>query len=239
MTDLFFDLDGTLTDPARGITRSLQHALVALGREAPPREELLRYIGPPLRGTFVDLLATDERAVIDAAIGHYRERFATVGLYENEVYPDVPDGLASLREAGHRLWVVTSKPAVYAHRIVEHFRLTSLFAGVHGAELSGERADKVALIAHVLEVERIDPAGAWMIGDRAEDVRGGRANGTGTVGVLWGYGSEEELAAAQPDVIVDSMAALSASVEAARAGARHGPAPVTGTRRGPRPSRAN
>jgi phosphoglycolate phosphatase len=112
MLDLFFDLDGTLTDPARGITLCLQHALLALGRQAPPLEHLRRYIGPPLRGTFVDLLATDEHAVIEAAIGHYRERFSAVGLYENEVYPDVPKGLAALREAGHRLWVVTSKPGV-------------------------------------------------------------------------------------------------------------------------------
>src|SRR5882672_6578661 len=100
MMDLFFDLDGTLTDPARGITLCLQHALLALGRQAPPLEHLQRYIGPPLRRTFVDLLETDERAVIEAAVGHYRERFSAVGLYENEVYPDVPRGLAALREDG-------------------------------------------------------------------------------------------------------------------------------------------
>ena len=222
---IVFDLDGTLTDPEKGITRCLQHALVALGRPAPPLEHLRRYIGPPLRGTFVDLLATDKRAVIEAAIGHYRERFSAVGLYENEVYPDVPTGLAALREAGHRLWVVTSKPGAYACRIVEHFGLAKLFQRVYGSELSGQYADKIELIAHVLKSEQLDPANACMIGDRAEDILGGRANGTGTVGVLWGYGSEDELTKAQPDIIVDSMATLSAYAEAARGAAADGPLP--------------
>jgi phosphoglycolate phosphatase len=212
--DLFFDLDGTLTDPARGITRCLQHALRASGREAPPAASLRRYIGPPLRRTFAELLATDEPAVIEAAVAHYRERFSAVGLYENEVYPDVPDGLATLHDAGHRLWVVTSKPEVYARTIVGHFGLAALFRNVYGSELSGERADKVELVAHVLERERIEPAGARMIGDRAEDVLGGRANGTGTIGVLWGFGTEDELTAAKADVLVDSMARLSAHVAA-------------------------
>jgi phosphoglycolate phosphatase len=214
MMDLLFDLDGTLTDSARGITLCLRHALLALGRQAPPLEDLRRYIGPPLRGAFVDLLATDERAVIEAAIAHYRERFAAVGLYENDVYREVPEGLATLREAGHRLWVVTSKPEVYACRIMEHFGLASLFQGVYGSELSGKRADKTELIAYVLGSEQLDPARTRMIGDRAEDILGGRANGTGTIGVLWGYGSEEELRNAEPDIIVDSMAGLSAHVGA-------------------------
>jgi phosphoglycolate phosphatase len=210
--DLLFDLDGTLTDSARGITLCLRHALLALGRPAPPLEDLRHYVGPPLRATFADLLATDERAVIEAAVAHYRERFSAVGLYENEPYRDVPEGLATLREAGHRLWVVTSKPEPYARRIVEHFGLALLFRGVYGSELSGERADKTELIAHVLGSEQLDPARTRMIGDRAEDIRGGRANGTGTIGVLWGYGSEAELRKAEPDVIVDSMAGLSAHV---------------------------
>lgn len=216
--DLFFDLDGTLTDPAEGITLCLRHALLALERQAPPHQQLRRYIGPPLRGTFAELLATEESAVIEAAVVHYRERFSAVGLYENEVYPDVRNGLAALREAGHRLWVVTSKPRVYACRIVEHFELTSLFQGVYGSELSGKNADKVHLIGHVLECERLHPAGVWMIGDRAADIAGGRANGTGTIGVLWGFGCEEELMNAEPDFIVNSMAGLSACVEAARRG---------------------
>jgi phosphoglycolate phosphatase len=216
--NLLFDLDGTLTDPASGITRCIQQALLKLGRPPPPAEHLLRYIGPPLRGTFVELLATEESAMIDAAIAHYRERFAVIGMYENEVYGDVPRGLVELREAGHRLWVVTSKPQVFARRIVEHFGLTALFQGVYGSELSGENVEKTELIAHVLKRERLDPSSAWMIGDRAQDLVGGRANGTRTIGVLWGYGSEEELVKAKPDVVVDSMATVSAYVGAAHPG---------------------
>jgi phosphoglycolate phosphatase len=230
MTDLFFDLDGTLTDPARGITRCLAHALRTSGRAAPPLDELRRYIGPPLRKTFAELLATDAHDAVETAVAHYRERFSTVGMYENQVYADVPDGLAALRRAGHRLWVVTSKPEVYARRIVEHFALMPIFHGVHGSELSGARADKRELIAHVLESERLDPASTRMIGDRAEDVVGGRANGTGTVGVLWGYGSEEELVEARPDAIVGSMAELTAYLVAGA---------VIGSRRAPRPGRGS
>lgn len=212
MTDVLFDLDGTLTDPAPGITRCLEHALLAMGRQAPSRERLLRFIGPPLQTTFRTLLGTDEPAMIDAAVAHYRERFASVGLYENSVYAGVPTGLGTLRDAGHRLWVVTSKPRIFAQRIAEHFGLAPLFRGVHGSELSGAYADKRDLVARVLEDERLDPANVWMVGDRAADVAGGRANGTRTIGVLWGYGSRAELVDARPDAIVDSMDALAARV---------------------------
>jgi phosphoglycolate phosphatase len=206
--DLFFDLDGTLTDPARGIVLCFQHAFRAMGAAAPPAEELVRYIGPPLRDTLATLLATGDAAVIEAAIAHFRQRFAAEGMYENEVYPGVPEGLAKLRRAGHRMWVVTSKPEVYARQIVAHFGLAPHFERVHGPELSGLRAEKEAMIAHVLEREGLDPAATCMIGDRALDITGGRANGTRTVGVAWGYGSEDELREARPDRLVRSMAEL-------------------------------
>ena len=211
--DLLFDLDGTLTDPARGLTSCFQHAFRALGRTPPEAGSLVRYIGPPLRGTFVELLATDDTAIIDAAVAHFRERFSATGMYENEVYPDVPAGLAALCDAGHRMWVVTSKPEVYARQIVEHFGLAGFFERVYGSRIEGLHAEKAALITHVLERERLDPGRTWMIGDRALDIAGGRANGTGTVGVSWGYGSEDELREARPDVLVRSMAALVESFE--------------------------
>lgn len=217
MTDLFFDLDGTLTDPARGITLCFQHTLRWMGRPAPDTADLLRYIGPPLRGTLAHLLATDDAEVIEAAIAHYRERFAATGMYENEVYPDVPPGLATLRAAGHRMWVVTSKPEVYARKILEHFGLMEYFREVYGPDLGGRFAEKTALIAHVLEREGLDPAGVWMIGDRVYDIHGGRTNGTRTAGVSWGYGSEDELRTAGADVLVTSMSALVAHLGAGRA----------------------
>jgi phosphoglycolate phosphatase len=206
--DLLFDLDGTLTDPLPGIGRCIQHAMQCLGREVPPDGELGRFVGPPLRGTFAELLITNDPEMIAQAVSHYRDRFATVGLYENAVYPEVPAGLAELSAAGHRLRVVTSKPEVYARRIVEHFGLGCFFLDVHGSELDGRNVDKADLIAVVLEQARIPAAGAWMIGDRAQDLRGGRRNGLHTAGVLWGYGSEPELRAEQPDLLVASMGEL-------------------------------
>ncbi len=206
--DLLFDLDGTLTDPLPGIGRCIQHAMARLGQEVPPEATLARFVGPPLRGTFAELLATADVQLIETAVAHYRERFATVGLYENAVYPDVAAGLAALAAAGHRLRVVTSKPVVYARRIVEHFGLRAHFQDVHGSELDGRNVDKTDLIRVVLQQERIAPAGAWMIGDRAQDLRGGRANGVRTAGVLWGYGSEPELRAESPDLLVRHMSEL-------------------------------
>jgi len=206
--ELLFDLDGTLTDPAIGITLSLQHTLTKLGRHVPPVGELKRFIGPPLRGTFAELLSTNDEAVLDLAIQHYRDRYAEVGIYENELYPDVPDGLAALRRLGHRLWVATSKPEVYARRIIDHFGLSHWFEEVYGSELSGENCDKTELISHILDRERLRPDDAWMIGDRSHDIVGAQRNGVRTIAVLWGYGSEEELRGARPDAMVGSMAHL-------------------------------
>jgi len=206
--ELLFDLDGTLTDPATGITRSLQHAFTKLGRDVPPLGELKRFIGPPLREAFADLLSTDDEAVLDLAIQHYRDRYAEVGIYENELYPDVPDGLAALRRLGHRLWVATSKPQVYARRIIDHFGLSHWFEEVYGSELSGEGSDKSELISNILKRERLRPDDAWMIGDRSHDIVGAQRNGVRTIAVLWGYGSEEELRGARPDAMVGSMAHL-------------------------------
>lgn len=208
--NVLLDLDGTLTDPEAGITRCIEHALAALGRVSPAREQLRKYIGPPLRASFVELLGPDGDA--DLALARYRERFETVGLYENLLYPDVPDGLAALRARGHRLFVATSKPGVYARRITDHFGLTALLDGVYGSELSGERVDKAALVAYILAAERLDPERTWMIGDRLHDIAGGRANGTRTIGALWGYGSREELTTAGADFLADSMAAVAAII---------------------------
>jgi phosphoglycolate phosphatase len=212
--ELFFDLDGTLTNPESGITQCIAHALTSLGRPSPPTDLLRCYIGPPLREAFAELLGTEDERTLDAALAYYRERFVAVGMYENEVYHEVPHGLATLRERGHRLWVATSKPAVYARPILEHFHLSLLFQGIYGSELSGERADKGALIAHILEREHLDPSDVCMIGDRAHDIVGGRANKTRTIAVLWGYGSEEELLRAKPDCVAESMAALIGLVDA-------------------------
>jgi phosphoglycolate phosphatase len=210
--NLLFDLDGTLSDPVVGITRCIQHAMRELRREPAGERELARFVGPPLRETFATLLATGNEDLVSQAVGLYRERFVAVGMFENEAYPDVGRGLERLAADGHRLWVVTSKPHVYARPIVEHFGLRERFQEIYGSELDGRNADKAHLIREVLEKERMRPGDTWMIGDRAHDVRGGRLNGTRTAGVLWGYGTEEELRAEGPDLLADSMDALVAGV---------------------------
>ena len=190
---LLFDLDGTLTDPFTGITRCIQHALGELGRPVPPAEELKWCIGPPLKESVATLLGPGHAHLAGKALDGYRERFGVVGLLENETYPEVRGVLSELRRRGHRLHVATSKPTVFARRIVDHFALSEFFSSVEGSELDGARCDKTALIAHVLQRQGITPADAVMIGDREHDVIGARANGLAAVGVLWGYGSRDEL----------------------------------------------
>jgi phosphoglycolate phosphatase len=211
--NLFFDLDGTLTDSKPGIVASIRYALRAVGVDPPPDDEIARLIGPPTQDAFAQLLATDDRASIDRAVQAYRERFVAVGMFENSVYPGVIDGLGALRargidagyDANYDLWVVTSKPQVYARTIVEHFGLRGFFHEVYGPELSGERSDKGELIAYVLDVERLRPADTWMIGDRMHDIVGAKKNGLRAAGVLWGYGSRDELRGAGADVLCESV----------------------------------
>lgn len=191
-----------------GISRSLQHALVRLGREPPEAAELRRFVGPPLHAIFAELLATADAALIASAIAHYRERFATVGLYENVVHAGIAPLLDELAGGGHRLFVVTTKPHVYARRILAHFGLDGWFGAVYGSELDGRHSDKTELVALALERERLTAAATWMIGDRAFDVDGGRANGTRTAGVLWGCGTEDELRASAPDLLARTVGEL-------------------------------
>lgn len=205
---ILFDLDGTLTDPKEGITRCMQYALAQLGREAPATDALIPYIGPPLQETFARLLATDDPARVDAAIAHYRDRFATTGMYENAVYPDTAEMLAALKAAGIRLFVATSKPRVFAVKILEHFDLARYFDGVYGSELDGRLSDKGELIAEVLRAEWLDPATTLMVGDRSHDIVGGRRAGVHTAAVAYGYGPRAELDAHAPDFIFQSPAAL-------------------------------
>jgi phosphoglycolate phosphatase len=204
---LLFDLDGTLTDPGLGITRCLQHALARIGRRAPPISDLAWCIGPPLRESLTELLGSSEAHLIDQAVALYRERFESVGMFENTVYPDVREGLAQLCDAGHQLWVVTSKPHVYARQILAHFELLQMFVAVYGSELSGERSDKASLLSHVLRAKGCG-ARPYMIGDRRHDVEGAHANALEGLGVLWGYGTRAELEAAGADALFASMPEL-------------------------------
>jgi phosphoglycolate phosphatase len=208
---IFFDLDGTLTDPKPGITRSIQYALHQLDQSTIPTEDQLTWcIGPPLRASFVKLLG---EASADLAVALYRERFSEVGLYENSVYAGIRDVLSALRSSGHRLFVATSKAHVFADRIIDHFDLRDHFEHVFGAELDGTRADKSDLLAHALRTTAVDPSRTLMIGDRSHDMVGAKNNGMKGIGVLYGYGNRDELIAAgagqlcaAPKAILDCIA---------------------------------
>jgi phosphoglycolate phosphatase len=194
--NLVFDLDGTLTDPELGISRCIVYALERMGFPAPERTQLRRYIGPPLRQVFGELLAISDPALIERAVAIYRERFGEVGLYENELYPGTAEGIEHLAGSGHRLFVATAKAEVYARRIIEHFQLGHHFVEVYGAALSGAGSRKSELLARLVVEQGIGPSESVMIGDRGSDVSGARVNRLRTVGVLWGYGIAEELAEA-------------------------------------------
>ena len=211
---VLFDLDGTLTDPKPGITECIRHALGGLGRTPPPAEELLWCIGPPLSASFATLLETTDETLIARSLALYRERFGTVGLYENAVYPGIPEAVAAVRAAGFATFVATSKPHVYARRIVEHFGLDTLFDGVYGSEMDGTRVEKADLIAYALAEQRLAPGRVLMIGDRQHDMIGARRCGVRAIGVSYGYGSEAELRAHGAEAIAPAPAAIPALVTA-------------------------
>ena len=189
-TSLFFDLDGTLTDPKSGITGCVQYALERLGAPVPSKDELEWCIGPPLRENFVKLVGED---LAGRGVELYRERFSDIGLFENEVYDGIPLVLEALATRGAALFVASSKPKVYVDRILDHFDLTRFFDRVYGSELDGANADKRDLLAVVLADSGVQPSEATMIGDRAHDAIGAGHNAMDFVGVLYGYGSREEL----------------------------------------------
>lgn len=187
---VFFDLDGTLTDPMPGITGCIQYALGRLNMKVPPADDLTWCIGPPLLASMSKLVG-DRRA--PQAVEHYRERFADVGLYENRLYPGIVEVLERLAGVGMPLLVASSKPEVFVRRIVEHFEIRDYFLEIYGSELDGTRVDKSELLRFALSQSGIEPAVTTMVGDREHDVIGGRNNAMHTVGVLYGYGSAGEL----------------------------------------------
>lgn len=206
---LLFDLDGTLTDNYPGIARSIAYALDAMGVAVPSAETLRRCVGPPLRESFAWLLDTGDRDAIERAIALYRERYGDVGWRENVVYDGIPEAVESLA-ARMRVYVCTSKPSIFATRIVTLFGLLPYVTRVYGADLEGTFDDKAKLLAHAARSEAFDPEGAILVGDRTHDVRAARLNGARSIGVLWGYGSKEELAGA--DALVAAPADLAGAI---------------------------
>jgi phosphoglycolate phosphatase len=191
---LLFDLDGTLTDNYSGIAASIRYALARLDVPIPNDATLRSCVGPPLRETFARFLETNDEARIEAAIGHYRERYADIGWQENAVYDGIVDLLSALVAQRQRLFLCTAKPEIFARRIALHFGFARHFLGIYGADLAGVFDDKVKLLRRLLTSQGLDANETVMIGDRANDVRAAHANDVCAIGVLWGYGSRRELA---------------------------------------------
>ena len=205
---LFFDLDGTLTDPAQGITNSFVHALKYFGIEIPSYETLCTFIGPPLPETFKSQFGFDDQKVAEG-VKIYREYFATKGLLENSVYPGIPELLAGLKAAGKKLVVATSKPEEYSVRIIEHFGLAQYFENVCGSLMDESRSKKDEVIAYAIERNHIsDKSKILMIGDRKHDILGAKKIGLKSCGVLFGYGSRKELEEAGADFISENVSRL-------------------------------
>ena len=206
---LLFDLDGTLTDPKVGITKAVAYALKKFKQLDVDLDALTKFIGPPLKDSFMRFYGFSEQDA-DLAIQYYREYFSETGIFENEVYPGIRDMLDVLKHDGrYVLAVATSKPTVFAERIIEHFGLKDYFTCVVGSNLDGTRSKKAEVIQEVLRVLNVSQLDeVVMIGDREHDILGAKQVGVRSIGVLYGYGSYEELEAAGAGYIVKQVEQL-------------------------------
>lgn len=206
---LLFDLDGTLTDSAPGIIASVYYAMEKMGRSVPVGTDMSAFIGPPLMETFQSICGLSYEEATQA-VAFYRERYNVTGLFENEVYPGIPELLENLQAEGKQIILATAKPEVMAVRILEHFGLSQYFALMAGASLDSSRARKEQVIAYVKEcIPSINRENTVMIGDRDQDAVGAAMNGLDCIGVLYGYGSREELTQAGAKWLVTDMDELS------------------------------
>lgn len=200
---VLFDLDGTLTDPKEGITGCVQHALTCMGIEPPEKDELLDFIGPPLVDSFIRRfgMTADEA---EFALKKYRERFSTVGMFENRVYDGVPQMLEKLKSSGLTLAVASLKPLVFVEKILEKFKLKSFFSAVCGSDLEGTKHTKKQIIDDVLSaLPPASPSEIVMVGDRYQDIEGAKEAGIYSIGVKYGYAEGSELENAGADFIAE------------------------------------
>lgn len=194
---VLFDLDGTLTDPKVGITKGVQFALAKAQIKVENLDALECFIGPPLAASFAEFYGFSDTDAL-AAVASYREYYSVTGLYENLLYTGIRELLELLKGQGRKLIVATSKPTVFSKTILDHFQMTPYFHQIVGSNLDGSLSEKAEIIAHILEHNQIDKEEAVMIGDRKFDIIGAQANGIASIAVGYGYGSEDELMAAEP-----------------------------------------
>lgn len=214
---LLFDLDGTLTDNYEGIANCIRFALMRLDVAAPDPADLRACVGPPLRETLPRFLGREDATTTERALAFYRERYSDVGWRENAVYAGVPEMLAAAALVGPRMFLCTTKPQIYAERIVAHFGLAEFLDGVYGTSLDGRLDDKADLLAQLLAQERLEGRQCLMIGDRRHDIRAALNNGARAMGVLWGYGSRSELSEAGAEVLLAAPADLAHGLAALQA----------------------
>lgn len=202
---VLFDLDGTLTDPAEGITNSVAYSLRKFGINISDRIELYKFIGPPLVESFRDFYDFDEEQSL-LAVEYYREYFSEIGIFENSVYDGIEDMLKELKANDVCIILATSKPEIFAERILKHFHLEGYFDVIAGSTLSTERNTKSAVIEYALKRACVtNKANAIMVGDRKHDIIGAKENGLHSVGVLFGYGNITELTNAGTDYIIETV----------------------------------
>ena len=202
---LLFDLDGTIVDSSRGITNCAIYALEKFGITVTDRRELYRFIGPPLVDSFRDFYGFSDSDAV-AAVAFYRERYREVGMYENDVYEGIPELLGELSARGKRIFLATSKPEEFAKKILEYLKLDKYFDLIAGATFDRSRDTKESVIRYALAESGLSSDGSVvMIGDRLHDVEGAQAVGIDSIGVLWGFGSREELESAGATHIAEKV----------------------------------
>lgn len=202
MKYILFDLDGTITDSQEGIKNSVEYALKYFGLEIPDRKKLDKYIGPPLRQSFMEYAGLT-RELSHTAMIKYRDYYGPKGIFENRLYDGIPRLLSELKKAGKTIVLATSKPWIYAEIILEHFNIKQYFDYVAGSELNGVRTNKADVIAFALGKYSIPPGDTVMVGDREHDIKGAKANNLKTIGVLYGFGTKEELVNAGADYLAN------------------------------------
>ena len=203
----FMDLDGTISDPKEGITKSVAYALDYYGIKVENLDTLEKFIGPPLSDSFQEFYGFDREKSLDA-VEKYREYFKDKGIFENELYPGMEQLLKTITEQGGKIVLATSKPEVFAKRILEYFHIDKYFTFAAGSTLDTTRNKKADVIRYALDTLGIAPEEAIMIGDRKHDVIGAKENSMACIGVLFGYGDREELESAGADVIVETVEEL-------------------------------
>lgn len=205
---IIFDLDGTLSDPSKGVFNGFRHALNRMGVQNVDESVFTLMIGPPLQTSFKQHFFNED-AEIEQAVKYFREYYSVTGLFENKVYEGIPDLLKSLKESGKTLFVATNKPQPFAILILKHFKLDVYFESIHGVDLSNPASCKEDLVELILKkVPTSELSNTVIVGDTLYDVQAGKQFGFDTIALTYGFGSRESLVNANPTALVDSIPAL-------------------------------